>query len=183
MANLISKGAFGALLPISHGAVTLTECADAPVTWVAPLKGQSTGVEAALQNQIGAGLPGANTTTGKDGARVIWAGPGQFFVVGQALAPIDGAAMVDHTSAWARSALQGADAAAVLARLVPVDLRETAFGVGATARTQLGHMACSLTRVAMDRFEIMVFRSMAATAVHELERAMVMVAARAALAG
>ncbi len=51
------------------------------------------------------------------------------------------------------------------------------FEVGHTARTLLQHMACSLTRVAENRFEIMVFRSMAKTAVHEIETAMRTVAA------
>lgn len=185
--RLTAKSAFGAALPVRHGTVTLSEPAAGAVTWIAPLNGKGAAVSSALKRQIGAALPepGESTGTGDggpDGARVIWAGPGQAFVLGPQVKPIAGAAMTDQSSAWARCALDGRDAAKVLARLVPVDLRDAAFPSGRTARTQLGHMACSLTRVGPDRFEIMVFRSMAATALHELDRAMGMVAARVASA-
>ena len=66
----------------------------------------------------------------------------------------------------------------VLARLTPIDLRDSAFPKGATARTVIGHMTGSITRTGADTYAIMVFRSMAKTAVHELERAMRGVAAR-----
>lgn len=181
MGKLTAKGAFGGTLPLRFGTVSLTEMDGGTVTWLAPLKGTEHSVSKALKNQIGAGLPGAGASTGADGKRVVWAGPGQVFVIGPELKPIVGAAMVDHSSAWARMALEGAEAAEVLARLVPVDLRDMTFSVRRTARTQLGHMACSLLRAGPDRFEIMVFRSMATSAVHELARAMEMVATRAAL--
>ena len=72
--------------------------------------------------------------------------------------------------------LTGAGAEDVLARLVPVDLR----GMGAAARSSLGHMGVILMRH-KDGFELMVFRSMARTAWHEIEAAMKMQAARQAL--
>ena len=59
-----------------------------------------------------------------------------------------------------------------MARLVPVDLRTQAFGVGATCRTLVGHMSSSITRIEKDRLLIMVFRSMAETLVAELKEAM-----------
>lgn len=195
MARLTAKDAFGALVPVTFGTVTLSGIEAGAVTWLAPLAGKAAEVSAALAAQVGAGLPEAGQSLAAAGGRVVWAGPGQAFVIGPDLTPIDGAAQVDHTSAWARMALEGADAEAVLARLVPVDLRAAAFGEGATARTQLGHMACSLSRTGVragagagagagaERFEIMVFRSMAASAVHEIARAMEMVAARRALTG
>jgi heterotetrameric sarcosine oxidase gamma subunit len=55
------------------------------------------------------------------------------------------------------------------------------FEVGHAARTMLGHMSCLLLRVEADRFLVLVFRSMAASATHDLDRAMRMVAARGAL--
>ncbi|MFW5881818.1 MAG: sarcosine oxidase subunit gamma, partial [Roseicyclus sp.] len=68
----------------------------------------------------------------------------------------------------------------VLARLTPIDLGEAAFAPGHAARTMLGHMSCLLLRLEADRFGLMVFRSMAGTAAHELDRAMRLAAARAA---
>jgi heterotetrameric sarcosine oxidase gamma subunit len=57
-------------------------------------------------------------------------------------------------------------------------MRMSAFAVGATARTQLGHMNASITRTGDDTFLIAVFRSMAATLVHDLTTALEAVAAR-----
>ncbi len=88
------------------------------------------------------------------------------------------AAIVDQSDAWAVVRLQGAGAEAVLARLVPVDLRAAHFKRGHTLRSQLQHMNVSITRVAADAFQIMAFRSMAQTLVHDLKTAMEGVAAR-----
>ena len=77
--------------------------------------------------------------------------------------------------------LTGPGAADALARLVPVDLRIPAFAPGACCRTQLGHMMTLIHRSGPDAFRLFVFRSMAATAVHELHAAMRAVAARAAI--
>jgi sarcosine oxidase subunit gamma len=74
--------------------------------------------------------------------------------------------------------VRGAAAEAVLARLVPMDLRAAVFPVGRTARTLVNHMAAQVTRVGENAFEIMVMRSMARTLVHELREAAEMVAAR-----
>jgi sarcosine oxidase subunit gamma len=59
-----------------------------------------------------------------------------------------------------------------------VDVRRAQFPPGHAARTMLHHMTCTLMRTGDDAFEIMVFRSMAATAVHDLGTAMRSVAAR-----
>ena len=88
------------------------------------------------------------------------------------------AAMVDQSDGWAVLRLEGAGAAEVLARLVPLDLRAPQFRRGHTARTELQHMMASLTRLGPDAFLIMVFRSMARTLVHDLTSAMEAVAAR-----
>ncbi len=66
-----------------------------------------------------------------------------------------------------------------LARLVPIDLRARVFAPGHVARTGLGHMMAVLRRLSADTVEVMVFRSMAATAVHEITVAMQSVTARA----
>ena len=63
-------------------------------------------------------------------------------------------------------------------RLVPLDLRR--FGAGQAVRAPLGHMQMVLMGQG-DGFTLLVFRSMARTAWHEIETAMKMLAARKAL--
>ena len=74
--------------------------------------------------------------------------------------------------------LEGGAAEDVLARLVPVDLRQSGFKRGHTLRTMLQHMSVSITRISDEAFLILAFRSMAGTLVHDLETAMKGVAAR-----
>ena len=93
-------------------------------------------------------------------------------------APLAEAALTDQSDGWAVIRLTGAGCEAVLARLVAVDLRPGHFRRGHTLRTLLFHAPASLTRIGAHGFEIMVFRSMAASAVHELGVAMKSVAAR-----
>ena len=87
-------------------------------------------------------------------------------------------AITDQSDAWAFMRLTGAGAEDVLARLVPVDLRLAVFMPGQTVRTELMHMMASITRSGDDSFDIMVMRSFAKTAVHDLHEAMKSVAAR-----
>ncbi len=75
--------------------------------------------------------------------------------------------------------LAGPGTEAVLARLVPVDLRSSVFAEGQVARTGLNHMMAILLRTGDQSFDIMVFRSMAVSAVHELGQVMEAVAIRA----
>lgn len=174
MANLTPKTAFDGLLPITSGTVTLSEVTHGAITWIAPAKGRAAAVSKALEKQINAPFPEPNRLSGP----AVWTGPGQAMVLGPVLKPIKDAALSDQTSGWACCALDGAHARDVLARLVPIDLRPDSFKTGHAARTLLGHMSCVLMHPAKDRFDVMVFRSMAASAAHELTRAMDMVAAR-----
>jgi heterotetrameric sarcosine oxidase gamma subunit len=72
-------------------------------------------------------------------------------------------------------------AEAVLARLIPLDVRLAAFGVGHAVRTPLNHMNAVLWRTGPYAFTLLVFRSMARTAWHEVAEAAQMVAARGAV--
>ena len=89
--------------------------------------------------------------------------------------------MSDQSDGWVVLEVGGAGAVDVLARLVPADLRLAAFPVGRAIRSQLNHMNVVILRGGDHAFEIMVFRSMARTAWHELETTMHMVAARAGM--
>jgi sarcosine oxidase subunit gamma len=88
------------------------------------------------------------------------------------------AAVVDQSDAWTIVRLEGAAAEDVLARLVPVNLSRSAFKRGHTVRSSLYHMMASITRIGNNTFQIIVFRSMAETLVHDLSVAMKSVLAR-----
>ncbi len=180
MARLLAETPFAGLkLPVSLGGVTLSARGPGAVTSVAPFRGRQAEVEA----RLGVALPAPNGVAPWGGARAIWTGPGRWLLVG-APAPegLDGlAAVADQTDASACLGLEGPAAREVLARLVPADLRDRAFPVGAAARTLLNHMTVTLSRVADDAWEVMAMRSMAGTLVEELAHAMGGVAARAAV--
>ena len=167
-------------LPISIGDVTLSEVVPEAITWVAPYKGRMDDVSEALVKVTGCDLPGPNLVTRSGDTTVIWVAPGQVHVLGAPVAPV-GAAVTDQSDGWACLRLDGEASRDVLARLTPADLRDAGFPVGATARTLLGHMTASITRLEHATWEVMVFRSMTRSAIHDLTRAMKGVAARALL--
>lgn len=177
MVRLIAKTACDGLLPVTIGGIVMAEAPPVAITSVAPLSGQEKAVSEALKSAIGAAFPAPNRVTGKAGARAVWSGLGQALVLGQAV-NIANAALTDQTDSWACIVLEGADVPAVLARLCPLDLRAATFKRGHAARTLLGHMTCLILRTGAARYEVLVFRSMAHTAVHELTRAMTSVAAQ-----
>jgi sarcosine oxidase subunit gamma len=181
VAELIARTPFAGLLPIAHGGVTATEVDPGPVVSVSRAGGTAAEVSDGLGREIGLAFPGPGETLAGDGVRVVWSGMDQCFVLGARPAAIPGAATTDQSDAWAVVALEGGAVRDVLARLVPVDLRDAAFPEGRAARTLLGHMSCLLLRTGPESFEAMVFRSMAGSAAHELDRAMRLVAGRAGL--
>ena len=179
MARLIATTACAGLLPRTIGDVTLTEVSLGPVTSIAPFSGMTDAVTQALQVEgLHFPAPGETVTAGR--ARIIWAGHGRALLCGvePPIALTGLAAMTDQSDASAVVQMMGAAAEAVLARLVPVDLRPSVFAEGATVRTMVGHMAASVTRIGPLAFEIMVMRSMARTLVHDLTEAATGVAAR-----
>ena len=180
MADLKAGSPAEGLLPVTVGRLTLSEAPKAALSHVAPFRGRMADVSAALEAAVGASFPEPGRTTSGAGGRVVWVGPGQALVIGARVAP-GGAAVVDQSDAWMHLRLEGPDARDVLARLTPVDLREAAFEVGHAARTLLFHMSATLIRTGAETWEILVFRSMAKTAVHDLTEAMHAVAGRAAL--
>jgi len=180
VARLTARSPCAGLDPVSVGRYGLGEVDYGSITSVAPFRGREREVSDALKAAIGSGLPAPNRVIGRTGARVAWSGLGQAFVLGPSVAP-EGAAVTDQSDAWTCLALNGRDAADVLARLTPLDLRHHRFRRGHAARSLLGHMPCLFLRPGVARYEILVFRSMARTAVHELRRAMEDVTARMAL--
>nr|WP_253196057.1 sarcosine oxidase subunit gamma [Roseovarius sp. PS-C2] len=176
-----AKSPCDGLLPLSIGGVTLSEGAPGAMTCLMPYKGRAGALSGALEAACGIAAPAPGRSTVSDGARILWFGRETLLLIGPEPAPelAQYAAVADHSDAWAVVRLEGPGAVDVLARLVPVDLRESAFAPGATARSELRHMQAAITRLSGDAFEIMVFRSMARALVHDLRDVMESVAARA----
>ncbi len=175
MVKLIAKPATDGLLPLEIGEAILEDAQPEAITWVAPLNRKKSAVSRAL-----GGFPGPGEVVEVKAGRALSVGPGQAMILG---APVtcDGAAVVDQSDAWTVVALDGAASRDVLARLSPLDLRDSALPEGRTARTLIGHMTGSLTRVGAFRYEIMVFRSMTQTLIQEITRAITHVEARTKL--
>ena len=105
------------------------------------------------------------------------AGPGQWFMVGDApLSAEDFAALVarlpdvavsDQSHGRVRIVVEGAQAAAMLAKGTAVDLE--AMAVGACANTLVGPLGVHLTKTAAATYEVMVLRSFAEALWHDLE--------------
>ncbi|MEO0358372.1 MAG: sarcosine oxidase subunit gamma [Pseudomonadota bacterium] len=173
MVKLTSKSAAQGRLPLTIGTVQVTEVVDVSLTALAPYQGKEQAAALALKSAHGLDWPGPNQTTGA-GSHAIWFGLHHIMLAGMApdAALSQTCAVTDQTDAWAVVDVVGPDAAAVLSRLTPVDLRDGAFAIGATARTDVQHMQGSVTRTADHAYRVMVFRSMAKTLVHDLKTAM-----------
>lgn len=175
MPELIAKLPLGTA-PVTVGTVTLSELPLPRMTSVAPFNGKDKAVAKALK-AMGLTFPAPNMTVRKGDAEILWTSRGQAFLIGPDPAPLAGlAALTDQTDGWAAFELTGTGAVDVLARLVPVDC--AAIAPDGSLRTQLVHIGLVLTR--RDRgFRLMVFRSMARSAWHEIEDSMHRLAARA----
>jgi heterotetrameric sarcosine oxidase gamma subunit len=158
--------------------VTLAERSVGTITSVAVLPGGAKAVAKGLK-PLGLAMPAPNSFAEKKGVRIVWTGREQAFLIGAESPVLEGAAVTDQSDGWAVLALSGVAAVDVLARLVPLDLRLGAFPVGSAVRSVLNHMNAVFLRTGDYAFEVMVFRSMARTAWHELETTMGVVAARA----
>lgn len=180
MAELIAVTPCKGLLPPVIGGVSLTEELPGAMTLVAPFRGRERALSEAMKAAHGMTFPAPNRATGKAGARAVWFGRAAAMLMGPVPDPSLGAhaALADQSDAWAVLRLEGERAEAVLARLVPVELRAGVFRRGHTARTLIGHMPGSVTRIGVRAFQVMVWRSVARSLVHELKTAMEAVAAR-----
>ena len=169
-------------LVFDHGDTRLAEVDLGPLTCLSARRDVGA-LGSALEAAHGVVWPAPGATAVSGETRIIWFGVGQAMLKG--VSPAGGlaehAALVDQSDAWAAMELSGAGARTVLARLTPIDLRDGAFAEGRTARTLLQHMGCSLTRTGPDTYLILVMRSMAGSAAHDLTRAMETVAARATI--
>lgn len=179
MADLIAKTPLDDRAPFEVGDTWISEVEPGRLTWVAPFRGRRAGAARILEAELGLGFPAPGRVLEHDGARCIWSGRAQaFLVAAEPPAALAGeAALADLSDGWAVLRLAGPSAEAVLARLVPVDLREPGFGPAQVACSELAHIPALILR-AGDGFEVMVMRSFAESAWRELTEAMRGVAAR-----
>ncbi len=160
MARLVATDPFADGLPLEGAGVAVT----------AHDPGSMTLIFAETGAQVGAlAVPAPGDVSAEGAARLIWMGPGQALLTGAP--PPEGHVTVDQSDGWAVARITGEAGPTVLARLVPLDLRRAVFPAGRTARTLIGHMTGSVTRIDDDTLEVMVMRSMAGTLVHDLARA------------
>lgn len=167
MPDLIAKSALQGQ-SVTIGGVTLAEAAPGPITSIALYPGGGKAVAKGLK-PLGLTFPAPNSFNEKKGARIFWTGRDQAFLTGALPPVLEGAALTDQSDGWTTLALEGPLATEALARLVPMDLRLTAFPVGRVCRTQVNHMNAIVLRIGPYAIELMVFRSMARTAWHEIQ--------------
>jgi heterotetrameric sarcosine oxidase gamma subunit len=176
--ELIAKLPLGTT-PLTLGQTTLAEWPLPRMTSVSPFQGQDKAVAKVLKS-MGLTFPAPNRTSVADDTTLIRTGRNQAFLLNADPASLAAScALTGQSDGWAGFTLQGPSAEAVLARLIPLDLRAATFPVDHTARSALNHMNLTLWRTGPSGFTLLVFRSMARTAWHEIEAAMQMVAARA----
>ncbi len=183
MPELFAKSALSGFAPVTHVGTTLAEAHVGPITSIALFPGQESAGAKALK-PLGLGFPAPNRSTLSDDTRLVWTGHNQAFLIGAdaPAIPATVAAVTDQTDGWCALTLAGPVAADALMRYVAIDLRPDAFPPNATVRTALNHIQMVLVCTAPDTFLILIFRSMARTAWHELEIALHQIAARASLA-
>lgn len=161
--------------PIAIGDSVLACEQPANILSVAPFKGQGMAVNDALKSEINLALPSVGKVKSRKNIRVMWAGQGQWFVVGdirlETLSEaLDAkAAVTDQSDGWIVLTLCGSDAPEVMTRLCSLDL--DALEHGQTARAEFAHMMSCITPIS-DGFEIMIMRSFAKTAIQHTMEAM-----------
>jgi heterotetrameric sarcosine oxidase gamma subunit len=178
--DLIAKSALEGQGPLVLGGVTLAEVLVGPITAIAVFPGEAKAVAKGLK-PLGLAMPEPNSWAAAGAARIVWTGRDQAFLIGVEPPAIEGAALSDQSDGWAVLSVSGTGAVDALMRLVPLDLRLAVFPVGRAVRVPLNHMNAVLLRSGDYAVEVMVFRSMARTAWHEIEATMLALAARAAV--
>ncbi len=179
MPELIAKSPLSGVWPVAHGGLRLSEHLLGAITSISILPGQEKQVTRGLK-PLGISFPAPSRFETAGPATLVWTARHQAFLIGSpAPDALPGAAVTDQSDGWAGLRLEGPAAADALMRLYPLDLRLQSFAQGHAARAPLNHMQSILMRTAPYAFDIMVFRSMAKTAWHEVEAAMKTLHARA----
>jgi heterotetrameric sarcosine oxidase gamma subunit len=131
-------------------------------------------VEAMLAERAGAVPSGFGRVAVGPGGAVVRVSPLEWWVFdgGPLALPAEAGSVLDLSHGWTPVRLEGRDAAALLARLVAVDLRDRAFPVGGFAATGGHHLMLKLWRREAAVWELFAMRSFAgALWAHLLEHA------------
>jgi sarcosine oxidase subunit gamma len=164
--------------PLAAGDALLQVVAPGPLAQIARFHNLDDGVPSELA-RLGLSFPDPGQVSAAGDLRLVWTGRDQAMLVGAPPPAGLAAAVTDQSDGWVCLSLTGPGAEAVLARLVPLDLRRAAFPPGRAARSGLNHMPLILWRED-DGFRLMTFRSMARSAWDEIAQAMRHLAARGA---
>lgn len=151
----------------------------ARVHWLAPWPTHEAAFSERLNRVCGLPFPKPGQVLENEGKAMIWAGRDAAFWLGDTPEESlrEHGAVIDVSDGWARCVLSGPDAALVLARLCPVDLRPVLFTTPTSLRTEIKHMAV-LIIAGREEIEIWGMRSFAMTLYNDLCEAMRAVAAR-----
>ena len=135
----------------------------------------------AFQKSFGADVPETGRlTVSKDGKiRFLGMAPGQVFAVFNHDGPdaeprlaeqlSDTGYTTDQTDVWVALRVAGDHITAVLERICPLDLHESAFPADRCARTVMEHMAAIILRDGEDGFVLLTARSSARSFLHAVE--------------
>lgn len=184
----VARPAFhGLLTPGRHGrpdgapGVVASELTGLSVVSVIARKDRAGVVADAVQAGFGLALPTTPRRTVAGSLAALWAGPGQWLVVGEPAeaatletrlraALQDLAAVAEIGDGRAVLRLSGPGAREALAKGVGIDLDPRAFGPGHTALTMASMIDLQLTQIDdTPTFEIMLFRGFAGSFWHWLE--------------
>jgi sarcosine oxidase subunit gamma len=141
---------------------------------LAARKGCVDELRAAIRDRFGLDLPMTPRWVGDATLAILWAGPAQWLVVAAddtgdletALRGMVGplASVTDQGHGRVVLRLSGVPARDVLAKGMELDLHPRAFGPGDTALTQFAHVGVHIRQIdATPDYEILAFRSMAAS--------------------
>ncbi len=150
------------------------------VSMAIPLDGEGRAATA-VRKHLHAELPPATgSTLSSDGScRIIQTAADQYMAIFEhhndaftdlLTNALDGAVYVtDQSDVWVGLSLTGPDAVDALERLCPIDLHDSNFPVGASARTVMEHMGTIILRTGQHDYLLLSARSSAGSFLHAVE--------------
>lgn len=179
MPELIAKSALWNLAPIVVADLTVTPIEEEEAWVVGIFPGQASAVARVFQ-AAGGVFPQPLTSQSFGTGRLVWSGRDEAILFGAAPpAGLEGlAALVCQTGALAGLRVSGALGADLLARLVPVDLRDSAMARGGAVRSLWNHLPTLIVKDEAGDFLVYLPRSAAKSGWDELAHAVQSLAAR-----
>lgn len=148
--------------------VNITVCPPRSVVLISARKGKTAALSKATKKHLGLATPKQGCSNYSKGTAIHWAGPEQWYVVGQGeqyddlCQQLSGiASVVDQSHGRITIVLSGNNARDVLAKGTPVDLHSSVFKPGNCAVTEMAHTAVHVAKTADNEFEISLYRGFA----------------------